>query len=90
MSQVIQLDKKWWEQQRKPSAPPVVQKKRKLARQYFHLRELAERFHCGRDVLYKAITRGELEAEVVGVSYRVSLEALNRYLDLCRRKKRIG
>lgn len=87
-SNVVRLDKEWWKKEREPSEALVIQKKRKLAERYFSLHDLAKRFQCGYDLLYKAVRRKELEAEVIGKSYRVSEEALEKFLDLCRKKKR--
>lgn len=84
---VVHLDKEWWKKERKPSSELTVRKRRKLADKYYSLGEMAKRFQCGYDLLYKAIRRGELEAEVIGRSYRVSEEAVEKYLLLCRRKK---
>ena len=87
-SNVVRLNKEWWKKEREPGDSLIIQRKRKLAERYFSLHELSKRFQCGYDLLYKAVRRGELEAEVVGKSYRVSEEALERFLDLCRKKKR--
>lgn len=86
-TQVIHMKKDWWKETREPASSVVIQKKRKLADKYFSLGDMAKRFQCGYDLLYKAIRRKELEAEVVGRSYRVSEEAVEKFLDLCRRKK---
>lgn len=90
MTNVVQLNKDWWKVERKPATEVTVQKKRKLADRYYSLDQMAKRFQCGYNLLYKAVQRGELQAEVIGRSYRVSEDAVERFLDLCRKKKQVG
>lgn len=91
MAKVVRIvDREWWKVEREPSSAIVIQKKRRLAPKYYSLDQISKRFACGYDMLYKAVRKGELEAEVLGSSYRVSDEAVERFLDLCRKKKRLG
>jgi excisionase family DNA binding protein len=89
INNVVQLNKDWFRTQREVGAAAVVPKRQKLAPRYYSLSEMAQRFQCGYDLLYKAIRSRELEAEVVGRSYRVSEEAMEKYLTLCRKKKSV-
>ena len=89
MGNVIKMKTEWWKTPREPGKAQAHPRGRKLAVRYFSLTEWSARLKCGYDLLYKAIRRGELESEVVGRSYRVSEEAMERYLDLCRKKKSV-
>lgn len=86
----LQLEKGWHEAPREAGSRLIIQKKRKIADKYYSLNDLAKRFQCGYDLLYKAVRRQELVAEVVGKSYRTTEEAVVQYLDFCRARKRLG
>ncbi len=91
MSKVVRLNNRdWWKVEREPATAIIIQKKRTLAPKYYSLHDLCVRLNSGYDRLYKAVRKGELEAIVVGASYRVSDEAVERWIDLCRKKKRLG
>lgn len=91
MSNIIKLrNTNWTLEPREPSAPVVIPKKQKLADRYHSLAQMAKRFSVGYDLLYKAVRRKDLEAVVIGRSYRVTEEAVQKFLDLCGHKKRLG
>ena len=87
---VVMLDKDWWKTERVPSKELVLKKPAKLSERYFSIKEVMRRFSVGYDLIYKAIVKGDLYAEAVGRSYRISEQAIQDWLELCRRKKRLA
>lgn len=85
------IDRTWFEREREPVSGGVIKKRTRLASKYSTVKEIAERFSVGVDRIYDYISSGQLEAIVIGRSYRVSEEAVEAYLELCaNRKKRAG
>lgn len=89
INNVVKMQPSWFKKRREAGESVTIQKRRKLAEKYYSLNEIAKKFSVGYDLLYKAIRRGELDAEVIGRSYRVSEESVQNYLTLCREKKSV-
>jgi len=92
-AEVMRLDRDWWKEDRKPTqakAMIVRPKVKGVPSQFFSVKEIAARLSVSIDRIYDYIRLRELDAQPIGRTWRISLEALEAFLETQRLKRRVG
>jgi excisionase family DNA binding protein len=83
-SNVVALDKDWWNKDREPSPKPMAITKRvKVSSRYWTPKEISDQIGIALSTVYELIASKELRAARIGRTYRVANEDLEAYLTKC-------